>query len=89
MAILGFVVIVAMSVRLFRLSRLTSVVFNEVHFGKYASKYIKSQYFVDVHPSLAKLLIRRQALYSDTLVNTNTRKVNKNTMKTSRMVTCG
>lgn len=55
--LLGLVVVVAMGVRLFRLSRPNSIVFDEVHFGKFASKYIKSSYFVDVHPPLAKLLI--------------------------------
>ncbi|KAF8522321.1 glycosyltransferase family 39 protein [Gautieria morchelliformis] len=48
---------VAVAVRLFRLSKPNSVVFDEVHFGKFASKYIKTQYYVDVHPPLAKLLI--------------------------------
>lgn len=55
--LLGVVVIIALGVRLFRLSRPNSIVFDEVHFGKFASKYIKSSYFVDVHPPLAKLLI--------------------------------
>ncbi|KAF8590299.1 glycosyltransferase family 39 protein [Ramaria rubella] len=49
--------VLAAGVRLFRLSRPNSVVFDEVHFGKFASKYIKTQYYVDVHPPLAKLLI--------------------------------
>ncbi|KAF8996828.1 glycosyltransferase family 39 protein [Cyathus striatus] len=51
------VVLVACAVRMFRISYPDSVVFDEVHFGKFASKYIKTQYFVDVHPPLAKLLI--------------------------------
>ncbi|KAG7096490.1 hypothetical protein E1B28_003920 [Marasmius oreades] len=51
------IVLIACAVRFFRLSRPNSVVFDEVHFGKFASKYIKTQYFVDVHPPLAKLLI--------------------------------
>ncbi|KAH9853332.1 glycosyltransferase family 39 protein [Lenzites betulinus] len=51
------VLLVAAAVRLFRISQPNSVVFDEVHFGKFASRYIKSSYFVDVHPPLAKLLI--------------------------------
>ncbi|KAL6304053.1 glycosyltransferase family 39 protein [Sparassis latifolia] len=55
--LLAVITIVAMVVRLFRISKPDSVVFDEVHFGRFAAKYIKSQYFVDVHPPLAKLLI--------------------------------
>lgn len=55
--LLFFVVLLAMGVRMFRLSWPDSVVFDEVHFGKFASRYIKSAYYVDVHPPLAKLLI--------------------------------
>ncbi|KAJ7174473.1 glycosyltransferase family 39 protein [Mycena filopes] len=55
--LLVVILIIASAVRLFRLSKPASVVFDEVHFGKFASKYIKTQYFVDVHPPLAKLLI--------------------------------
>lgn len=35
--------------------------FDEVHFGKFAGRYIKTRYFVDVHPPLAKLLITAAA----------------------------
>ncbi|KAI0688800.1 glycosyltransferase family 39 protein [Cerioporus squamosus] len=55
--LLAVILVVAALVRLFRISQPNSVVFDEVHFGKFASKYIKSSYFVDVHPPLAKLLI--------------------------------
>ncbi|KAK4200150.1 Dolichyl-phosphate-mannose-protein mannosyltransferase-domain-containing protein [Triangularia verruculosa] len=47
----------AAAVRLFRIYQPTSVVFDEVHFGGFASKYIKGKFFMDVHPPLAKLMI--------------------------------
>ncbi|KAI6003327.1 glycosyltransferase family 39 protein, partial [Pisolithus marmoratus] len=59
--LLVVVLIVATIVRMFRISHPTSVVFDEVHFGKFAGRYIKTRYFVDVHPPLAKLLITAAA----------------------------
>ncbi|KAF2641716.1 PMT-domain-containing protein [Massarina eburnea CBS 473.64] len=56
-SLLGLLLLVAGVVRLFRISQPTSVVFDEVHFGGFASKYIKGKFFMDVHPPLAKLLI--------------------------------
>ncbi|KAE8342911.1 hypothetical protein BDV24DRAFT_39575 [Aspergillus arachidicola] len=54
---LVLVTLVATAVRLFRIYQPTSVVFDEVHFGGFASKYIKGRFFMDVHPPLAKLLL--------------------------------
>ncbi|KAF3760071.1 family 39 glycosyltransferase [Cryphonectria parasitica EP155] len=51
------VTILGAIVRLFRIYQPDSVVFDEVHFGGFASKYIKGKFFMDVHPPLAKLLI--------------------------------
>ncbi|KAI1339270.1 dolichyl-phosphate-mannose-protein mannosyltransferase 1 [Xylariaceae sp. FL0016] len=51
------VTVVGAIVRLFRIYQPTSVVFDEVHFGGFATKYIKGKFFMDVHPPLAKLLI--------------------------------
>ncbi|KAL2758614.1 glycosyltransferase family 39 protein [Sodiomyces alcalophilus JCM 7366] len=49
--------VLAVIVRLFRIYQPSSVVFDEVHFGGFASKYIKGKFFMDVHPPLAKMLI--------------------------------
>ncbi|SCU82035.1 LADA_0C02608g1_1 [Lachancea dasiensis] len=49
-------VLAAATVRLYNLSHPDSVVFDEVHFGGFASKYIKGTFFTDVHPPLAKML---------------------------------
>ncbi|TGZ77999.1 PMT-domain-containing protein [Ascodesmis nigricans] len=55
--VLFFLIVLAVGVRLFRIYQPSSVVFDEVHFGGFATKYIKGKFFMDVHPPLAKLLI--------------------------------
>lgn len=48
--------IFATAVRFHALSTPDSVVFDEVHFGGFARKYILGKYFMDVHPPLTKML---------------------------------
>ncbi|KAI9752768.1 MAG: hypothetical protein M1815_000281 [Lichina confinis] len=55
--LLGVLTLIGAVVRLFRIYQPSSVVFDEVHFGGFASKYIKGRFFMDVHPPLAKLLL--------------------------------
>ncbi|KAG5786474.1 hypothetical protein H9Q71_014468, partial [Fusarium xylarioides] len=50
-------ILVATLVRGYKIYQPTSVVFDEVHFGGFATKYIKGKFFMDVHPPLAKMLI--------------------------------
>ncbi|KAI9342069.1 Dolichyl-phosphate-mannose-protein mannosyltransferase-domain-containing protein, partial [Zopfochytrium polystomum] len=49
--------LLSLIVRLYRISHPSEVVFDEVHFGGFAGKYIKGAFFMDVHPPLGKLLI--------------------------------
>ncbi|CAI5760298.1 unnamed protein product [Candida verbasci] len=49
-------IVISIFVRLSNLSNPNSVVFDEVHFGGFAKKYILGTYFMDVHPPLAKML---------------------------------
>ncbi|KAI9718002.1 MAG: hypothetical protein M1828_006992 [Chrysothrix sp. TS-e1954] len=55
--ILAVLTVLAAIVRLFRIYQPPSVVFDEVHFGGFATKYIKGKFFMDVHPPMAKMLI--------------------------------
>ncbi|KAM3555217.1 hypothetical protein MY1884_005704 [Beauveria asiatica] len=50
MTVLGFIT------RFWGISHPNEVVFDEVHFGKFASYYLERTYFFDVHPPFAKLL---------------------------------
>ena len=43
--------------RLYMIHKPAEVVFDEVHFGGFASHYLKRSYFFDVHPPLGKLII--------------------------------
>ncbi|KAK6583775.1 hypothetical protein PZA11_003505 [Diplocarpon coronariae] len=48
--------ILAFITRFWGISHPNEVVFDEVHFGKFASYYLERTYFFDVHPPLGKLL---------------------------------
>ncbi|CDO92182.1 unnamed protein product [Kluyveromyces dobzhanskii CBS 2104] len=48
---------VAVVLRFWRISEPREVVFDEVHFGKFASYYLERTYFFDVHPPMAKMAI--------------------------------
>ncbi|KAJ9637607.1 Dolichyl-phosphate-mannose--protein mannosyltransferase 4 [Knufia peltigerae] len=53
---LGVITLLAFATRFFGISHPNEVVFDEVHFGKFASYYLQRTYFFDVHPPFAKLL---------------------------------
>ncbi|KAL4969272.1 dolichyl-phosphate-mannose-protein mannosyltransferase [Aspergillus stella-maris] len=49
--------VLAFITRFYKISYPDQVVFDEVHFGKFASYYLRRTYFFDVHPPFAKLLL--------------------------------
>lgn len=53
---LTLITVLAFATRFWRISYPDEVVFDEVHFGKFASYYLQRTYFFDVHPPFAKLL---------------------------------
>lgn len=53
---LSLLLLISFFTRLTRLNSPPSVVFDEVHFGGFAKKYILGTFFMDVHPPLAKML---------------------------------
>ncbi|XP_033209225.1 protein O-mannosyltransferase 1 isoform X2 [Belonocnema kinseyi] len=53
--------LVGLATRLYRLEEPRSIVFDELHYGKYVSLYMKSTFFFDSHPPLGKQLISAAA----------------------------
>lgn len=51
------ITILAFLTRFYLINYPTEVVFDEVHFGKFASYYLQRTYFFDLHPPFAKMLI--------------------------------
>lgn len=51
------VTVVAFAVRFYKIWFPKEVVFDEVHFGKFASYYLQRTFFFDVHPPFAKMMI--------------------------------
>jgi dolichyl-phosphate-mannose-protein mannosyltransferase len=51
------VTILSFATRLYKIATPDQVVFDEVHFGKFASYYLRRTYFFDVHPPLGKMLL--------------------------------
>ena len=52
-----FLTFVSMTTRLYGLSEPHYVAWDETHFGKFASHYIKREFFFDVHPPLGKMML--------------------------------
>ncbi|KAK3906851.1 Dolichyl-phosphate-mannose--protein mannosyltransferase [Staphylotrichum tortipilum] len=55
-AVFVVITILAFVTRFWGISHPNEVVFDEVHFGKFASYYLEKTYFFDVHPPFGKLL---------------------------------
>lgn len=63
--LLGIISFLSSVIRVWGLSYPNVTIFDEVHFGGFAQKYLKGLLFIDVHPPLAKMLFAIVAKLSD------------------------
>ena len=55
------ILILAVGTRFYYFGRPNQIVFDEVYFPKFATDYFKGEYYFDIHPPLAKLLMAGSA----------------------------